>query len=252
MWRGLITVHPLLQASMKLILTTTLLSALSLATCLADPKADVKAAAGKLAEAANYTWVTTTEMPGSQFTPGKITGKAEKGGFAVVSQEREGNTTVAVLKGDKGVVKTDDGWKTAEEVRAAAQGGGGGGGGMRGAMLLRSRPLAEEAGKLVDRVKELKEADGAIGGDLTEEGAKDLLSFGRRPGGQGPETKNAKGSVKYWLKDGQISKLQVKVSGTISRNGEDRDMNRTTTYEVKDIGTTKVEVPEEAKKKIGA
>lgn len=237
---------------MKLILTSTLITALSLATCLADPKADVKAAAGKLADAPNYTWVTTTEMPGSQYTPGKITGKAEKGGYAVVSQERDGNTTMAVMKGDKGVVKTDDGWKTAEELRAAAQGGGGGGGGMRGAMLLRSRPLADEAGKMVDRVKELKEADGALSGDLTEEGAKELVAFGRRPGGQGPEAKNAKGSVKFWLKDGQLSKVQVKVSGTMSRNGEDREVNRTSTYEIKDIGTTKVEVPEDAKKKLGA
>lgn len=123
---------------------------------------------------------------------------------------------------------------------------------MRGAMLLRSRPIAEEAGKMVERVKELKEADGALSGDLTEEGAKELVAFGRRPGGQGPETKNAKGSVKFWLKDGQLSKVQVKVSGTMSRNGEDREINRTSTYEIKDIGTTKVEVPEDAKKKLGA
>jgi hypothetical protein len=33
-------------------------------------------------------------------------------------------------------------------------------------------------------------------------------------------------------------------------NGEDRDVDRTTTIEIKDIGTTKVEVPAEAKSKL--
>jgi hypothetical protein len=32
-------------------------------------------------------------------------------------------------------------------------------------------------------------------------------------------------------------------------NGNDVDMDRTTTVEIKDVGTTKVEVPEGAKKK---
>ena len=58
--------------------------------------------------------------------------------------------------------------------------------------------------------------------------------------------------MKYWLKEGQISKVQVKISSTVNIQGEDRDMTRTTTYELKAVGTTKVEVPEEAKKKIGA
>ncbi len=241
---------------MKTILITTLVSALSL-TAFADPKADVKAAAAKLTDAACYTWTAKTDIEGAQYTPGVITGKADKGGYAVISQEREGNVTMAVMKGEKGVVKTDSGWHTAEELRAAAQGGGGGGGAMRTAALLRTRPPAEDAGKMVDKTQGLKVVDGAIVGDLTEAGAKELLAFGRggRAGGQNqpPEAKNAKGSVTYWLKDGQIAKMQVKLSGTMTtRNGEDRDIARTTTYEIKDIGTTKVDAPAEAKAKLGS
>jgi hypothetical protein len=235
---------------MKRTVLTSLVSALALTFCLADAKDDVKAAAQKLADAANYSWTATTEIAGGQFTPVPVMGKAEKGGYAVITSERDGTTTTAVLKGAKGVLKTDDGWQTAEEIQAAAAGGGGGGRG-RG-MLLRSRIPGEELGKLVDKVKELKPADGAIGGDLTDDGAKELASFGRRPGGQAPEPKNAKGSAKFWLKDGQLAKVQVKVSSTFNRNGEDVDMTRTTTYELKDVGTTKVEVPEDAKKKLGS
>lgn len=237
--------HHLLPA---LVATLTAIS-----SAWADAKDDLKAAARKLADAPGYTWVATTEIEGGNWTPVPITGKADKSGFAVVSQERDGNTTIAVLKGEKGVVKTDDGWQTAEELRAAAQGGGGRGG-MRGAALLRSRPIADEAARMAEKTRSLTvAADGAIGGDLTEEGAKELMALGRggRQGG-GFEPKNAKGSVKYWVKDGQLAKVQVKVSGTINFNGEDRDMARTTVYEIKDVGATQVEVPEEARKKLGS
>lgn len=239
---------------MKLIIATILASALSLSVCLADAKDDLKNAAAKLKAAPNYSWTTTTEIEGSNMEPIPVTGKAVKDGCALICQERDGNLTMAVRKGTQAIVKTDEGWQTAEELRAAAQGGGGGRGTwMRGA-LLRARMPAEEAALIVDHSVQLKAADGVISGDLTEAGAKELLSFGRggRQGAQMPEAKNAKGSVKVWLKDGQIAKMQVRVSGTFTgRNGEDRDMTRITTCEVKDIGSTKVDVPADAMKKLG-
>jgi hypothetical protein len=234
---------------MKRLLTPLFLLATS-ALCLADAKQDVKAAAQKVADAPCYTWTTSTEMANSQNGPAKITGKSLKGSFALITSERDGNVTTAVVKGEKGVLKTDEGWKTAEDLRSA---GGGGGRGMRGAMLLRTRPPADDVLRMVDKVGELKSADGVISGDLTEAGAKELMSMGRgRPGGQAPEPKNAKGSVKFWVKDGQLSKVQVKVSGTMSFNGEDRDIERTSTHEIKDVGTTEVKVPEEASKALGS
>lgn len=238
---------------MKRLLTPFFVLAAS-ALCLADAKQDVKTAAQKLADAPNYTWTTATEIDGGNWTPATITGKSQKGAFAVITSEREGTVTTAVMKGEKGVLKTDDGWKTAEDLRSAGGGGGGGGGrGNRGAMLLRTRPPAEDVLKMVDNLGELKTADGVISGDLTEKGAKELLSLGRgRPGGQAPEAKNAKGSAKFWVKDGSLTKVQVKVSGTISFNGEDRDMGRTTTHEIKNVGTTEVKVPEDASKAIGS
>lgn len=58
--------------------------------------------------------------------------------------------------------------------------------------------------------------------------------------------------MKFWLKDGALAKYELHVKGTVNgRNGEmERDV--TTTVEVKNVGSTKVEVPEEAKKKLGA
>jgi hypothetical protein len=88
----------------------------------------------------------------------------------------------------------------------------------------------------------------AYSGDLTEEGATSYVRFGR--GGDGSTVSNAKGSVKFWLKDGVISKYEYKVKGTVTSNGNDREVDRATTVEIKDVGTTKVDVPAEAKKKL--
>jgi hypothetical protein len=226
---------------------TLLVSALTLcaiASLRADPKSDLQAAAKKLADAPSYSWVAKTEIEGGQYTPAPVLGKAEKGGYAVLTTEREGTVTTAVHHGTAAVVKTDDGWKTSEEL----QGGGGGGRGMRGGNLLRAKRPDAELASLAEKVKELRASDGAISGDLTEAGAKELMTFGR--GGQnGP--KNAKGSIKVWLKEGAVAKMEVKTSGTMSRNGEDRDFASTRTVEIKDVGTTKLEVPEDAKKKLG-
>ena len=77
---------------------------------------------------------------------------------------------------------------------------------------------------------------------LTEEGAKAQFRFGT--------VTNPKGSVKFWVKDGALSKYEFKVTGKVDFNGNEIDVDRTWTIEIKEIGTTKVTVPEEAKKKL--
>ena len=84
---------------------------------------------------------------------------------------------------------------------------------------------------------------------MTEACAKELLTF-RPSQGESPTVSNANGSVKFWLKDGVLSKYEIKVKGTVSFNGNEFDNDRTTTVEIKDVGSTKVEVPAEARKKL--
>lgn len=236
------------------LLTATLL--LGSAGALADVAEDVKSAARKLADSANYSWTATTEIEGGQWTPAPVKGKAIKGGAAVITSERDGTTTTAVLQGTQGVASTDDGWKTAEELRSAAGGGGGNRGAMRAGSLLRNPLPAASVSKLAEKTKDLKAGEaGVIAGELSDEGAKEFAMMGRggRAGGQTPpEPKNAKGSVQFWLKDGQVQKVRLKVSATMTINGEDRDMVRTTTWEIRDVGTTTVEIPAEAKKRLGS
>jgi hypothetical protein len=212
-------------------------------------KDDVNGAIQKLAAADNYSWTTTTES--TLFKPGPSHGKTEKGGYTYVEFSMQDNKLEAVVKGDKSVVKTGDGWQTLEEA-AQAQGDGGFNAGRFMSRRMKDYKLpAAEAQDYAGKSKEIAKADGAYAGDLTEEGAKALITAtGRRGGGPPPAITNPRGSVKFWIKDGVLTKYQINVKGSVDRDGEEVKIDRTTTVEIKDIGTTKIEVPDEAKKKL--
>jgi hypothetical protein len=221
------------------------------AMALGEPKDDIVAAAKKLGDAPNYSWKQTVE--GGPGASGE--GKVQSDGLTYLSVTLRDNTMEIYFQGDKGAVKTDDGW---QHLSSDAGGGGGGGGGFNPVMmasrmaknLKTPAALAEDlAGKSTD----LKNADGVYSGNLTDEAATGLLRMGRRrpaaAGAAGPQVSNAKATVKFWVADGMISKIQYHVTGTVSFNGNDRDVDRTSTVEIKDVGTTKIEVPGEAKAK---
>ena len=222
----------------------------SLATSLlaadSNPKDEISDAAKKLADATNYAWKTVVEF--GNFN-GTTEGKTDKDGLVGLSMSFGDNNTDAFLKGGKGAVKTSDqDWQSLSELEAAS----GNEPGPRRFLVRRLQALktpSAEVSDLTSKTRELKKDGQVYSADLTEAGAKELLSFGRR-GGNAPEPKNAKGSVKIWLKDGALSKYVVNVQGTVNFNGEDRDVDRTTTTEIKDVGATKLEVPEPAKKKL--
>jgi hypothetical protein len=241
----------------KIIIAGTIsLFACSLMAADSGLKDEVKNAAKKLA-AQDYSWKSTVEAAGGgggggQFRPGPTEGKILKDGTACITTTRGENTTESFVKGDKGAIKTDEGWQSLAELADAA---GGGGQPNRGAMMARTlrnfKSPAVQAEEFLANIPELKKVEGAYVGDMTEAGAKQLLTFGRRPGSQAPEPKDAKGSVKFWIKDGVLAKYEFNVQGKITgRNDQEMEVNRTTTVEIKDVGNTKVNVPEEVKKKL--
>jgi hypothetical protein len=240
------------------------LALLATPVALADPAPaadEVKAAAKKLAEAANYSWTTTTSVPeGSRWRPGPTTGKTSKDGYTWLSTTMGDRTSESILKGGKYVTKGDAGWQTPDERRAAREAGGGGGGGEGragrggggGRNLENFKTPAQQAEDLAGKVKELKKDGEAITGDLTDDAVKGLLTMGgrRRDGSEAPAPTEAKGSVKFWMKDGAIAKMETHVSGKLSVNGNEMKIDRTSTTEIKEVGTTTLEVPEDVKKKL--
>lgn len=245
-----------------ILLTMALFATSALAQ--SGPADEVKAAAKKLGDAANYSWTTTTKVPEeSRFRPGPVEGKTSKEGLTHLTMTFGERKTETLLKDGKYITKTNDGWQTSEELRAARESNGGGGGGEGrgqgggrgfggGRMFQNYKTPAAQAEDLAGKVKELKKDGDTLSGDLTEAAVKEMLTMGgrRRDGSEAPSPANAKGSVKFWIKDGVLAKYETQVSGTISFNGNEMNLDRTTTTELKEVGSSKLEVSEEAKKKL--
>jgi hypothetical protein len=226
---------------------TILFSALTLmaGTLLAadsSPKDDVINAAKKLGEKSSYSWKQTVVVPESaQFKPGPTEGKTEKDGFTHLTWSFNDNKGEGFVKGDKGAATDQDGgWQSLTELENSE-----GFGRFTARRLKTLKAPAAQVAELVGFAKELKKDGDAIVGELTEEGAKAQIRFGPNS-----DAKDAKASVKFWIKDGELSKYEVKAGGKLDFNGNEFDADRTTTIEIKDVGTTKVTVPEEAKKKL--
>jgi hypothetical protein len=226
------------------ILATLLLSLGTAQLFAADAKEEVTAAAKKLQ--GGYSWSTTME---SGFGQSTSSGKAAKDGTIWYSTKFGNNTTEIYIKSaEKAAIKMQDQeWRSLAELTSDGEQGRGR---WLGRMVQNYKAPADEAANIASKTKELKKEGDVYSGDLTEEGAKDLLPFGGRRGANPPEIKEAKGSVKFWVKDGVLTKYELKLQGSMNLNGEDRDLGRVSTVEIKDAGATQVEVPEEAKKKL--
>ncbi len=161
-----------------------------LATSLlaADAKDEIKAAAKKLADSSGYAWKATTEAGGGgRFRAGPVEGMATKDGLVCLKMTFGENTTEAFVKGEKGAIKTDEGWQSLAE---AAEGGGGGQpnrGRFMGRMLQNYKAPAAQAVELAEQARDLKAEGDVCSGALTEDGVKALVTF-RRAGGTAPKS----------------------------------------------------------------
>jgi hypothetical protein len=250
--------------------STVALVAVTTLVARAEPKDDLKAAVKKLADSPNYSWSTTTQ--GGFGNAAAVEGKTEKDGVTHVTLPMMNESYEVYMKGAKALIKTADGWKTAEELAAApatapAAGGAGPGGGRgRGAFNVQAlvagqvqafQTPAAQAQSNVDKLENVKATADGFTADLPADSAKEMMAFGRGRGRGGaaagaaaPEVKNPKATVKVTLKDGTPAKVEYHVTGAMSFNGNDIDIDRTTTTDIKDVGTTKVTVPDDVKAKL--
>jgi hypothetical protein len=235
---------------MKQSLTIALIGLLARALFGADtsPQDKLAGATKQLGDKPNYSWTTTTkEGDGSPGKVSPIEGKAEKTGLTYLGFSIGGLPVEVYMNGQQGAAKALEGWQTFDEIADT--------GGTAAAVVryLRSykAPGAESAA-LSGKVKDVKEAEGAICGDLKEEAVKELLQAGarRREGQDPPKIADAKGTVKFWIQDGALTKYEVNVQGKISAGDRENDVNRTVTVQIKDAGSTKLELPAEAKQKM--
>ncbi|HEX4342140.1 MAG TPA: hypothetical protein VH255_02040 [Verrucomicrobiae bacterium] len=215
----------------------------------ADPKAkdEVTAAAKALMGKNNYSWTTTVVVPaGSRFRPGPTTGQTEKDGYTHVAMSFGGNSTEMIIKGTNAAVSSPDGgWQSLADLDADQ----GGPGRFMGAMARDFKAPAAQVGDLITGATAITKDGDAYSSDLAESEVKTLLSF-RIGGGASANVSDAKGTVKFWITDGVLSKYETHVTGKVSFNGNDREVDRDSTVEIKDVNSTKVTVPDDAQKKM--
>lgn len=221
-------------------LATSLLSA-------ADGRDKITTAAQQLGTKPGYSWTTTTRESDGRGGPlGPIDGKTEKSGLTWLSFVVGGLPVEVYMQGTNGTAKAFEGWQTFDEVART--------GASPAAVIryLRSyQTPATESAALAGKIKELKPVDDALTGDLPEDTVKEMLLIGtRRREGQEPQTADTKGTIKFWLKEGTLTKYEINVQGKVTSGDRESVINRTVKIEIKDVGTTKLEVPAEAKQKM--
>lgn len=229
---------------MKLNILAALVAALPFASAVADSKSEVAAAVKELGAESGYAWIYTPKTVGSesakrQQTP--LDGKTERDGYTLIHGEI-GDVSVDIgLKGDKLVVNYSGDWLSAAEI----------GENNRTVQRLRTlRRPTDEAQLLLDKAAKIKkDTDGSYAGELDAAWAKEVFALlGRRAA----EAPTASGEVRFWIKAGRLAKYEFIVRGKITTgtNKDETEVSRTTTVEIKDVGTTKVSLPDEAKKKL--
>jgi hypothetical protein len=218
----------------------------------AEPKDDLQAAVKKLSDSASYSWTTKVE---GRFGFGAGDGKTEKDGYTIVSVKLRDDSYTVIMKGDKAAIKGTGGWASAAELAKDAEESGNNFSPERFlTMLVKNfKTPAEQATELTGKLETVSKSGDTYAAELSPETAKQLLSFRRRGGDNNApqfEVKDPKGSLKCWISDGALSKMELHLEGTVSFNGNENKIDRTTTTEIKDVGSTKVAVPDEAKAKL--
>ncbi len=213
----------------------------SLVITHAGPADDVAAAAKKLSGESSYSWHTTVVVPeDSQFKPGPTEGKTADG-ITYVKMSFGDNDTEIFMKGTNAVLSNPDGgWQTLADLANDSQGPGR----FMGGMVRNFRAPSGQAADLAAGVKDLQETNCAYAGELTPDAAQKMLSFRRGSAG----VSNASGTAQFWVANGELTKYEFHVKGTVSFGGNDRDVDRDTTVEIKDVGATKIEMPADVKK----
>jgi hypothetical protein len=224
------------------------------ATALADSRDDIRAALQKLSDSPNYSW--KTKMQGG-FVDGTAEGKTEKNGYTWLSLPFGDGNYQIVIKGDKAAVQTDDGWESSGE--ALASGSDPPSPETIAARIAQNfRCPADQVLDELDNLQNIQKTDSGYKADFSDEAAKRALLFRPRhmattnPDNNAPQmdASNAKASIQITLKDGQISQIQLHTTGTVTFDGDDRDVDRTMTTDISDVGTTTTNVPGDAKAKL--
>jgi len=209
----------------------------------ADPVDEVNDAAKKLADTGNYSWRSVTNDASNSLTV-VVDGQTQEDGSTLIKLTGGGSYAQIALRGRNSVLNVGGGWQTADEAADQPQAA-------RFMSSVMSPALV--ASQIASRLDDLKPQGNVFTAQLSGGEVSNLL----RPlysldaiRTRGMNNAGAKASIKFWIKDGLLEKFQVHITGTSSRGGADTAVDRTVTVDFRDVGKTKVSLPEQAKKKL--
>jgi hypothetical protein len=230
------------------------------------PDEDLDKAAAKAAAMGNYSCTITVKMEGM----GGGGGGGEGRGIQPVELQIKADApwhvksgeVEAYKKGETLAVKDGETWKKLERPQRPADGERPDRKAMAAQMLRGVRGPHETLKDLNSAsFKEVKREDSEGGrcysGELTAEAVKAIAQRGRRGGGGGggdrPQAQST-GTAKLWVNgDGAVTKYEVYIESKMkNRDDEEVTFKRTTTVDIRDIGSTKYDVPEGAAKALEA
>jgi hypothetical protein len=209
-----------------------------------DPGGDVMAAVAKVGDAGSYSWTRVTDDVSSGGARMSESGKTDTSGYTLIDLNSGGFYLHVAFKGSYAVVNAGQGWKSLDDmadqrqaVRAVSRI-------VRG---LKSPVMI--ARDIVSRVGELKRDGEMRTAELTGDDASELLGpvFDMR----GRDMTDPKVTVKFWVRDGALTRYELRASVNVSRQGVATEVSRAISVEFSNVGSTKVEVPDEAKGKLG-
>jgi hypothetical protein len=232
-----------------------------------DAQQAVVDAAKKLADAGNYSFKgeVSMELPdmgggggGEPPAPQKFEGKHGEAGTTITTDTQE----IVRIK-DKTATRPRAEWRV---IPAEGEGGEGRRGGGRrglGGMMGGSRSMKAPHEDLAGVDKNLKDVQDAgkketVGesecslytAKMTDEAARGMFGSGRSMGRMMEEAEFT-GKASIWIDgEGRIAKYETTVTILAVMQGNEVEMSTTRTVMIYDVGTTKVEIPEGAKKAI--
>jgi hypothetical protein len=118
--------------------------------------------------------------------------------------------------------------------------------------IRRIIPPTQQIVRLVGSAAQLRKEGELYSGELSESVAKRLLNPERQSGSDAPAIQKATGNVKIWTRDGVVSRYEFSARGKVNAEGKETDLAQTTIVEIKDVGTTKVMLPEQVRQKVGS
>lgn len=219
-----------------------------------DGKGEVEQALLKLEAAESFSWVAMT----IEETDGKdpkladtVEGKSVKGGWSRLSRPKTKKTTDAFLRGGRLALMTPQGWK-AVEVKEIAPGAAKPAKELRPAqdLLHANAPLAQ-AKVLLGRLQELEcRENGLYSGRLAPLNVPIILEHAAAVGHKIPAFEEPQVRVNFRINEGMLGSYELVVSGrnAKAKKGQGQGSLISMAVDFTDVGTTTLEVPDEARK----